>query len=269
MSEDVLKSLDSFKNSPIDKRCLDICIDLDEAEFEERIPRWLSKVSKEGGYTKQDIRQFWLFRIDNADKTPKPKASLTQIPRILDRKGEKDIKGIEVVPSIEGQPSKLRFWQSRPGKKITRFATLKEEIDKWLPSFQNELGLEKLGGIWLRYTNDIGKNKHPELWPKDILSLNETLVFFQSSVPKLGDYVHPFHSESIQRINGREDTLFKTTFETSESGGFKVVFEYGSTQLPFERSVEEVDKEIEDAHRIILNQFSQHFTKDTLKYFRG
>lgn len=269
MSQDELEILDSFKNSPINQRFLDICIDLDDSDFEERIPRWLSKVSKSGCYKKQDIRQFWLFRIEDANGVPKPKARLTQIPRILERKGEKNIRAIEVVPSIEGQPPRLRFWQWRPGKRVTRFAELKAEVDRWLPDFQKEFGIEKFGGIWLHYLNDIGKIKHPKLWPEGSLKLSETLIFFQGGTRKLGTYVHPYRQEAIQKVDESEGTVFKTTFESTDSGIFNVIFECGNTHHPFERTLEEVDKEIETAHEIILSQFAEHFTEETLQYFKG
>ncbi len=267
------EDLSSFTNSPVVQRCLDIKIDLDETLFESEIPNWLAKVAENGQYNAQDIRQFWMFRIEDAGGIPKPKARLYQIPQLLNKIDSKPVMGIEVVPSIETDPlakplpQVLRFSQWRQSEDVTRFSALESEVERWTPDFIESFGLDHLGGITLRYVNDIGLGRFPDLWANGKLSLSKILSFIPSPNGQVAAYQAPFKIETNQPVGN--DAVLKINFESAAESGFNVVFEYSSLSAREDQPLSEALKELDSAHKLILSQFQAQFSEDALNCFQG
>jgi hypothetical protein len=256
----------NYKHPPIKVRSFEASARLESSDFERFAPAWLQQVASTQTYPKQELRQHWDFFIrQNRDGVPIPKGVLTNVPRLYAEASNGLIsRSIDLYPPKKrDETAKIVFVLYRPTRTVTRYTQLRNEVAKWLPDWMDSVHSSGLGGIRLRYDNEVPQKEYPTFWGEQGLSLGQILNFFSKNPAPLGKFHPPFRTELNLIVDESVPVYMRTAFvsELPDKNTFRVTFEYISNRKTLNRSVEDCLSEMDQGHNLILEHFEKHFTK--------
>jgi len=268
-------NFDEWRNPPVVERSLDFELNLDPHQFEENIPLWLSETSENYDYPSQEVLKEWYFKIEGDRNSPRPKGLMFEIPRIekLAGSSKKVQKAIEIHPKIMGRSPRIRLILGRPTKRVTRFSELSREAKKVVPDILEKLGLERVGGISLSYLNEISKSRYPEFEKNGEFMIGELLLLFHQDLGSPGAFVPPFRTEMNRKLRSDNAVHMRYRLEdqkpTSKKSGILMTIQYDSISSGKRkpRALSSAFEEMDTAHDLILEEFTQKFTPEALKHF--
>lgn len=266
--------LDELKNPPVVERQIDVRLDLTASHFEDVIPSWLTRVSEERGYPTHRVRKFWHISVERTRESVHPVCKVFEIPRIEESATNGKLKkAIEFVPKIMERPPAIRFIQGRPTKEVTRFETLFEETESLLTDFVENSKLPSVGGVCVRYHDDVSADRYPKLEDGGLFHVGKILRFFQQPSKSEGPFVAPLRGEMTQSLSADAAAFLRFRVEDNSDEkpkipGVQMFLEYDSALLRGDQSVDAALHEIRQAHILILEEFFMKFDPRALELFQ-
>ena len=261
----------NYKRPPIKVRSFEVESKIDSSQFERLTPAWLQHVLASQSYPRQQLQQRWDFFIrENKKGVPVPKGVLTNVPRLYEESANGRLsRSIDVYPPKEDDTAKLIFTLYRPTKSVTRYTQLRNEVTRWLFSWMENYHSAGLGGIRLRYDNELTPTEYPSFWGERGLELGRILNFFSQNPAPTGKFSPPFRTELNLIVDESGPTYMRTELVSNPpEKGFRVSFEYISTRKIFNRSAQDCLADMDHGHGLILDHFEKHFSKEALAAFK-
>lgn len=262
----------NYKHPPIRVRSFEAKARLEPSDFERFAPSWLQQVTSSQSYPKQELRQYWDFFIrTNKEGVPIPKGVLTNVPRVYEESATGRLsRSIELYPPKDDSTARIVFTQNRPTKTVTRYTQLRSEVARWLADWQSNFHANGFGGIRLRYDNELTPTEYAHFWGERGLELARVLNFFSKNPAPTGKFHPPFRTELNLVIDETVPTHMRTAIvsESTDKNMIRVTFEYSSSRKSFNRSVEDCLGEMDEGHKLILDHFEKHFSKEALNAFK-
>lgn len=270
-----------FKKPPVVRRHLTTLLDISVEQFDQHAQRLLEKIKDCRGFTEHTVREHWVFRVDDRNGVPIPKANLTHIPR-LERKsvGSTSNAFLELVPPRASQPAKLVIGNMRSDGEPTRFEDLQDEVIASLPILVEGFSLHGVMGMSLKYQNRLAPSRYPGLWEENSRVLLGNMFSMFDTVSGRGhSFIGPLTIEFTERVEKLidesplcADAVIEFGTRTSEileqkEVAFEVDLVYSippDTRLLWP---EECKGHFEYAHRLILAAFGAYFADKALQEF--
>jgi hypothetical protein len=266
-----LPNPEGIKRPPLTQRVAQFWFVIDQSAFDDGLPGWLQARLDDGSFEERQVREHWDFRVDmGPDKVPRPKATLTQIPKLIHHKDGG--LTLEIAPPTAGYGASFKVIQPRTDEHPTRFTDFQIECDKFLGSLLLHLGVTEVGRLSLAYRNELTRERYPDQWNSSHSIRLGNLVHAYGAMPNpkdanfdgfLLDYTRVLSGGSNRRLKchlGPETLPKKPAVWTTN-------FVFSSTLEAPGNDLAAASTELVVAHDHIFEEFSAQFTPVALDLF--
>lgn len=272
-SDAELPSPEKFTRPPVTERVAQFWFEISQEEFDHSIPSWLDDLLDGGAFHKRQVTEQWEFGVEiRPGNPPRPKATLTQIPKLTRTQGVP--LTLEIYPPQGDQSASLKISQPRSEEHQTRFNGFRDECAKWLASLLDQLGVSGVKRLALTYRNEFSRQRYPAYWDSDLtVRLGSLLKILQTMPnPESASYEGNFLIDFTRRLAGHEDRSLRVRltpeFPNKKQLVWNAHFTYSSWDpILAKGGIEETMNELAGGHSYIYEEFCVQFSLEALEMF--
>lgn len=246
-----------YKRPPLAERAISLGVSMDEEHFQRCLNSWNDVMRQ--SFPQSEIINQWEITISEKNGMPFiPKENQKITTKYRFWKGKTD-----------NRDSAVQVWRdrvafnllSRPGEPRT-FEDLKSLFSEWCPKWANHFGVVKFSGITLEYVNIFSQTTMPKFYHGNRIDVGNILTAFTVPGP-LKNLLPPFHFEFNFDPPSSSIPMkvhIKLTSLRGKNISLRLIFKASSEEPKREIGLDNLWREVEFAHDLILVEFDAFFT---------
>lgn len=259
------------QHPPLHLRCLVVHADISADKLENRSSEWLKALSGTFPHAKQ--RKDWTLEILGTEEMLKPRVKLNLIPV-----QERYDKSKRPVADMTTFPDRLMLRLQRQEDYLGSFDELKQLTEEFFPLWMSTFGIARIKALELIYVNILSKTYTPKLVSeKDGVSsidIGNSLTMFNSVPGEYRDLRSPYRAEITTAVG--QTSLFTFSVTDIPSGkmvgapdevSIQVTLKYHDVP-PKGLDFDQLLKEIDEGHKLLLKQFRHFFSEKAQVLFK-
>ena len=261
-----------FTKPPVMERIAAVYSDLDPEIYQEKRNSWKDVVATEMPH-EQPVTNFY-FDLATKDGKVLP-GNMRPKLKIFQRYWSRPLSE---RPNYCTQYRSDGFYMNlvNAAKEPKSYDELREHVERWLPRWCEHFDITTYQGVYLHYVNLIAIDTTPQFFANpNHANIDKALkVFTQFAGSDFPTLTHPYSTEANFRLEppltGKLSLRVSTIVaEPGEDGiAVKVEIIVRTAHKPKKLDLKAIEKELNQAHELILHQFQHIFTQEALESFR-